>query len=456
MSQNVSRIDADELLHPASVTRSALPVMAGLLLEQVVGLTDVLFLGRYGEAELAAAGIASIFVMLLMMLGLGYATGAQALMSRANGAGSAELLGRTFRQAALFLTAAGAAVAVATLFLYEPLLGRTIRSAEVHQASWDYVFWRTLALPVAYLGCLCRSFFVSILRPGILTVSSIVMVAVNCSLNAFLIFGNGPFPELGIAGAAIASMLAELAALGVLGGRLLLDRRLSDSCLARTADRWRIDRSLQRELFGLGRWLMLQEAVAFGVWLYFFVCVEHAAGERGLAVSNVLRQLGALLFLGVHAYGTATGALAANLAGAGEERRIGEAVRVGLLSCLMLMTPVGAVFLCFPEAVTGLITDIPDVVQSSRTAYWIMTVSYLASVPAYLLFFVLVSLGLARETFRVTMLSALVYALYVGGLSQTTTSVPLFWTSDAVYSLGLGLGSWFVWRRCRKDAAGMG
>lgn len=50
----------------------ALPLMMGLALEQLIGMTDVLFLGRYGEAELAAAGVAGIYVMLVMMLGLGY------------------------------------------------------------------------------------------------------------------------------------------------------------------------------------------------------------------------------------------------------------------------------------------------------------------------------------------------------------------------------------------------
>ena len=58
----------------------ALPLMMGLALEQLIGMTDVLFLGRYGEAELAAAGVAGIYVMLVMMLGLGYTVGSQSLM----------------------------------------------------------------------------------------------------------------------------------------------------------------------------------------------------------------------------------------------------------------------------------------------------------------------------------------------------------------------------------------
>lgn len=92
----------------------ALPLMMGLALEQLIGMTDVLFLGRYGEAELAAAGVAGIYVMLVMMLGLGYTVGSQSLMSRANGAGRAEEVGAIFRQSAIFMTACGFVIMLAS------------------------------------------------------------------------------------------------------------------------------------------------------------------------------------------------------------------------------------------------------------------------------------------------------------------------------------------------------
>lgn len=438
--------DAESLLRPRSILRAAVPLLAGLLLEQVIGLTDVLFLGRYGEAELAAAGVSGIWVMLLMMVGLGYATGAQSLMSRANGAGRLGEVASTLRQAALFLVIVGAVAAVGSALLFEPLVGRTLSAPEVSRAARDYALWRTAALPAAWLGFLVRSFFVSILRPGVLTVSSIVMVVVNCSLNALLIFGIGPFPELGITGAAVASAISELAALGVLVGRLALDRGWLDRCRGRLAD-WRMDGAAQGRLFALGRWMMLQEAVAFGVWIYFFVAVEHAAGERGLALSNVVRQLGALLFLFVHAFGTTCGAIAANLEGAGDARRVPEVVKTGLLVCGCAMLPACAAFLAFPDAVLGMLTDIPEVIEDAKPAYFVMTVSYLLTMPAYFLFFILIALGCVKESFRITMISTVAYWAYVTLLAATTTNTAVLWTSDAAYGFVLGAGAWLVWRR---------
>ena len=246
----------------------ALPLMMGLALEQLIGMTDVLFLGRYGEAELAAAGVAGIYVMLVMMLGLGYTVGSQSLMSRANGAGRAEEVGAIFRQSAIFMTACGFVIMLASWFLIGPMFERFIAAQAVREAADDYVFWRLTGLPFAYVGLLARAYFVAVMHTRVITSASIVMVLVNCGLNSLLIFGLGPFPELGIAGAAIASAVSELAALAVYFLEFLL-HRASSKLLEVSKHLWRLDWLLQHRIFMLSRWLMLQEAMAFGVWLFF-------------------------------------------------------------------------------------------------------------------------------------------------------------------------------------------
>ena len=172
----------------------ALPLMMGLALEQLIGMTDVLFLGRYGEAELAAAGVAGIYVMLVMMLGLGYTVGSQSLMSRANGAGRAEEVGAIFRQSAIFMTACGFVIMLASWYLIGPMFERFIAAEAVRKAADDYVFWRLAGLPFAYVGLLARAYFVAVMHTRVITSASIVMVLVNCGLNSLLIFGLGPFP----------------------------------------------------------------------------------------------------------------------------------------------------------------------------------------------------------------------------------------------------------------------
>ncbi|HCE87274.1 MAG TPA: MATE family efflux transporter [Sutterella wadsworthensis] len=426
----------------------ALPLMMGLALEQLIGMTDVLFLGRYGEAELAAAGVAGIYVMLVMMLGLGYTVGSQSLMSRANGAGRAEEVGAIFRQSAIFMTACGFVIMLASWYLIGPMFERFIAAEAVRKAADDYVFWRLAGLPFAYVGLLARAYFVAVMHTRVITSASIVMVLVNCGLNSLLIFGLGPFPELGIAGAAIASAVSELAALAVYFLEFLRHAPLRE-LLEVSKHLWRLDWLLQHRIFMLSRWLMLQEAMAFGVWLYFFIVVENAGGERALALSNIVRQLGAVLFLFVHAFGSAAGTIAANYAGAGKPEWIRPMASLALRLCALVLLPFFLCFALFPSLVLGILTDLPEVISDAKPSFYVMVLAYALTTPAYLYFFVIGALGFAKESFRMTVTAVAAYGVYIAVLNLFTPPTAVYWTADIVYGLTLWLGVTVVWRRAR-------
>lgn len=426
------------------IFKNAFPIMVGMLLEQLIGLTDVLFLGRYGEAELAGAGLGVIFVLLEFMLALGFCVAAQSEMAKANGAHDRQRVGVVFRQSALFLIGLGTLLAILGHLFLEPICKLLYASPATQATGHDYIYWRTLALPIGYLCFLARAFFMATLQTKILTWSSAVMVTVNCGLNAVLIFGYGPFPEMGIAGSAIASSISEFACLAVLLGWLAYKKQWFKATILGS---WRPQWSLQVELFKLGRWLMLQEGIAFGVWLFFFSAIEHTNGERGLSVSNLVRQLGSIVFLFVHAFATTCGSIAANLYGANAKHRIDEVYWRGLKSCLMCMLPIGLMMALFPRQVLGLLTGFDDVINDAITPYYVMLVGYISTMPCYYTAFVIATLGYTRSSFRITITAAFVYTLYVLLLVYLEASTAVMWTTDWVYGWTLGLGAYWVWRR---------
>ncbi len=426
-----------------TILKTAAPIMIGLLLEQLIGMTDAIFLGRYGEVELGAAALGSVVFFLYISVAFGYGVGAQALMARANGARRTAEVGRIFRQSAGFLFALGSLLALASLPFAHRVMDAMIQSGEVARAAGDYVFWRLFGLPAAFLCVGMRAFYTGILRTRVLTWSSVVMVAANCTLNGLLIFGAGPIPALGISGAAIASAASEIAALLYLVLAAVRSGAAERYSLFRGLE-W--DGTLQRELFRLGAWLMVQEMIAFGTWLFFFAAVEHVS-DRALAISNVVRQLGSLIFLFVHAFGTTCGSISSNLYGAKDFGSINGVVMRGLGLSYAAMIPIAAVFACIPETVLGWFTDIDAVILEARPAYYVMLASYLLTVAPFFLYFVIGALGFARPSFWITTASSAVYALYVAWITSVTTSVALIWTSDTVFGAGLGIGAWLVWRR---------
>lgn len=387
-------IERRRIYSSGTIFRMAVPLMLSFLLEQLIGMTDVAFLGRVGEVELGAAALAGVFFLMLMMFGMGYGFGVQAHMSRKNGEKAWAEIGRSFRSGVLFLTGLAAVLIVLSDLAAKPFLDTACESAAVAEAADTYLYWRVWGLPFAFACALLRAFFIATLRPGVLTASSLVMVASNFVLNYVLIFGAGPVPAMGIAGAAIASTISEAVCLVFLLGYVLLRVDHGKYALFGSFS-W--DGALQRSLFRLGRWLMVQEAFAFFAWLLFFLAVEHL-GEEPLAVSNIVRQICSTLFLFIHAFGSTCGAVAANLIGEGREDEVPGLVRRGLVLCAVSMLPVMLLAAVFPSAVLGVFTSIEGVISAANATFYVMLGSFLTAVPAMYLLFVMGGIGRTWES----------------------------------------------------------
>lgn len=101
------------------ILKITLPVLVSLLMEQLVGLTDTVYLGHYGDGrtELAASALAGVFYLVVFMLGFGFSVGAQVLIARRNGEGRPTEIGPLFMQGVLFLLVlAGVLFALSRLF----------------------------------------------------------------------------------------------------------------------------------------------------------------------------------------------------------------------------------------------------------------------------------------------------------------------------------------------------
>lgn len=77
--------------------------MMSLLMEQLINLTDTIFLGHVGEVELGASALAGMYYIAIYMLGFGFSLGLQVMIARRNGEGNLQKTGETFWQGMFFL-----------------------------------------------------------------------------------------------------------------------------------------------------------------------------------------------------------------------------------------------------------------------------------------------------------------------------------------------------------------
>ena len=72
------------------------PILLGMVIQQLVGVADVVFLGRVGQTELGASAIAGLYYITIYMLGVGFGIGVQILIARLNGSGKNDKSRRSF------------------------------------------------------------------------------------------------------------------------------------------------------------------------------------------------------------------------------------------------------------------------------------------------------------------------------------------------------------------------
>ena len=185
------------------------PIILAMLASNIINVTDTAFLGRVGEVELGASAIGGLFYVVILMLGVGFGSGAQILMARRNGEKSYGEIGKIMDHSIYFLGGMALFILVIIEFIAPTLLGTMISSPAVYAKTIEFLHFRMVGLIPAFLMVIFRSFYVAITRTRWITLTAIIAALVNVVLAYVMIFGKLGLPVMGIAGAGLASTIAE-------------------------------------------------------------------------------------------------------------------------------------------------------------------------------------------------------------------------------------------------------
>lgn len=181
-----------------------------LLAQNMIQVIDTAFLGRVGEVELGASALAGVLYIALYILGFGFSMGSQILIGRRNGEGNYNQIGDIVIQGSIFLLIPAMLLIPLLRYGAGVWLPSLFESADVAGAVTEYLEWRVFGLVFAFINLMFRAFYIGIARTKVLTINAVVMALVNVVFDYGLIFGNLGMPEMGIGGAAIASVIARV------------------------------------------------------------------------------------------------------------------------------------------------------------------------------------------------------------------------------------------------------
>ncbi len=415
------------------------PIILSLLAQNIVTVIDTAFLGHVGEVELGASAIAGLFYFSLFMLGFGFGNGAQILMARRNGEKNYKQIGRIFDHTMYIFVVFSVVLVALILWLAPKFLGAFIQSPEIYRASISYLDYRVWGIFFAFTNVAFRAYYVGITRTGLLGWSAGIMAAVNIVLDYALIFGHWGLPEMGIAGAALASVIAEgVSAIFFVTATLLnhTNRRFHIFRLPG------FDKDIVRRTWNISVFIMVQNFVSIAGWFLFFLVIEQT-GELPLAISNIVRSLYMLLMIHVWSFSASVNSLVSNVIGEGHSELVFPVInRVNKMGILISATII-ALALIFPNAMLRIYTNDPLLIEGARPVLYVVIGALLPLAVSINWFSGVSGTANTRMALLIETSTIVIYLTYVFVITLVVkASLTVTWTSEYVYICILGLFSY--------------
>lgn len=406
------------------------PILISLFMQNLINITDTAFLGRVGEVELGASALAGVYYLAIYMIGFGFSTGAQILMARRNGEHDYKEIGGIMMQSCVFLLFLATVMYILTVLFSPYVLSKLISSEEVYQSAMQYMDWRIYGLFFSLMSVMFRAFFVGTTQTKALTLNAVVMVLSNAVLNYGLIFGKFGLPQMGIAGAAIASVIAE--AISVLFFAIYMWRKVDTSKYA-FFEFARYKRKQLYQVFNISIWIMIQNFFTIGTWFLFFVAVEHL-NERSLAISNIVRSISTIMFMPVTAFATTASTLVGNVMGAGKSDQVIPICKKVIGLCFMALIPLWIITYSAPELLLRIYTDDTSLLNSSIPSLFVLASCYILAVPGAVLFNAVSGTGNTRSALAIELFMLIFYVAYIWiVIIDIRADVMYSWFSEHIY-----------------------
>ncbi len=421
------------------------PLILGMLVQVLVGMTDTVFLGRVGEVELASSALGGVIYLFVFMLSQSFAVGAQIIMARRNGEKNYIKIAHVFYQTNNFILVLSLlSIAFFYLFSYD-ILKLIVNDNVVRIAVLAYLLPRCWGLIFSGVTTVFKSFFVAINNTKYIFTASFIMLITNFIFDYWFIFGGFGIKPLGLEGAAIASVLAEVITFIYFMIILMIKIGVNKYGFHKFL-LWK--QSLFNNIFRLSIWIMFQNFLNWGTWLYFFIEIEKL-GTKALAISNILRSISSVPFVIASALSVVISSMVSNLIGAGKDREV--------LSTIFRTIKFGAVpyYICFllmcffPKLIIGIYTNDIDLIEQAIPPFYAMLIPYIFALPALIYFYAIFGTGKTKIALLIETISSIVYVIAIR-LIVVKFDMGLAWswtTEFYYYIIILFISYWYMKRK---------
>ncbi|MGH1355532.1 MAG: MATE family efflux transporter [Thalassovita sp.] len=422
------------LQHMRAILVLGLPLIGSNVAQFAISLIDTIMLGWYDVEALAAQVMSSMMFFVLFIMGSGFAWAVMPMVAEAEAAGNQTQV-RRFTRMALWISLLFGVAVMPLMIWSEPMLLLMGQTPQIAKVGADYLVIAGWGIFPALMVMVLKSYLAALERTRIVLWVTLGAVAVNVLVNYALIFGNWGLPEMGIRGAAVASVAVQMVSMLVL--MVYVSVVTAEHQLFVRV--WRPDWEAFGQVFRLGWPIGLTNLAEVGLFAAASTMMGWM-GEIPLAAHGIALQIASLTFM-VH---LGLSNVATVRAGRAVGRRDPQSLRRGAIGVMILSAALAlitmVIFLTVPEILMGAFIS-PD--DPDRAPVIALGVPLLAAAAVFQLADAaqVLALGLLRgvQDTRVPMVIAAVSYWVIGVPISYGLGFALDWQGPGVW-IGLTVG----------------
>jgi putative MATE family efflux protein len=349
----------------------SVPMILEMVMESVFGILDVYFVGRLGPDAVAAVGLTESLLTVVFAVAIGLCMSTTALVARRIGEKHEEEAVRAAVQAVAVGIATSLPFALVGVVWPREVLALMGAPASVVETGWGYAAWMLGGNVSIMLLFLINAVFRGAGDATVAMRSLWLANAVNIVLDPCLIFGLGPFPELGVTGAAIGTTVGrtvgvayQLRALASSRGRLRVERR-----------HLRLDRAVMGHLVRLSLGGVGQFLIGTASWLGL-VRILSLFGAGALAGYTIALRIVIVALLPSWGMSNAVATLVGQNLGAGKPDRAERSVWIVGFYNMAFLLVVMAAFVWGAEPLIAVFSSDPEVQRLGALCLRVVSYGY--------------------------------------------------------------------------------
>lgn len=339
--------------HARALLVLGLPLVGSHLAQMALHVADTVMMGWYGVTELAASVLGASSFFVVFILGSGFAQAVMPMVAAALAEGDETQVRRDTRMG-LWLSILYGAACYPLFWWSGPVLLALGQKPEVAALGQDYLRVAGLGMIPALMVMALKSYLAALGRTQVVLWVTLGAVVLNVGLNWVFIFGNWGAPELGVVGAAIATLSVQVAsvlALGLYAGWLPSLRRF------RLWQRfWRADPVALVRVFRLG-WPIGLTGLAESGMFQASALMMGWIGTVELAAHGIAMEVAALAFMVHLGLSNAVTIRTAHADGAGDRDAMRDGALVGIALSVLFGVAMVVLFLAVPEPIIAVFLD---------------------------------------------------------------------------------------------------